>query len=285
MCSHFTLIYPKKLPPLSVRNLLKKLFIPRKWQHFLRIKRQVTINGHYRSFNRLVKGGEKINLNLNFVHDHQQAYTASGSKPDVIYEDRTVIVINKPSGQKTHPNSKETNTALNDCATYLGKSPYVVHRLDMLTSGLLLIAKSPTVVPILNRQLTTKLFQRQYRAIVDHAQFLHRTGTIDLPIGRDPDDLRKRRVTVTGRKAITHYRCLKRKGQQALLALKLETGRTHQIRVHLAAIGCPVVGDPLYNPAYHAGQVLQLTAVKLAFIKPFSFTRKIITLPTTRKKG
>src|SRR5699024_9507165 len=92
-------------------------------------------------------------INLDHVESDQQAYAPSGKMPDVIYEDDNLLIINKKKGQKTHPNLNETNTALNDCTTYLGQSPYIVHRLDMLTGGLLLIAKNPAVVPILNREL------------------------------------------------------------------------------------------------------------------------------------
>ena len=177
------------------------------------------------------------------------------------------------------PKLNETDTALNDCATYLGSSPYIVHRLDMLTGGLLLVAKNPAVVPILNRELTTKTFHREYLAKVIHADKLKKNGTIDLPIGQDPDDQRKRMVNKTGLHAVTHYELLKKYSDNtALVKLTLETGRTHQIRVHLAAIGCPIVGDPLYNPDF-AGENLALDAYEISLIKPFSFEKLHVKLP------
>lgn len=118
----------------------------------------------------------------------------------------------------------------------------------MLTGGLLLVAKNPAVVPILNRELTSKIFHRDYLALVNNADHLSNTGTINAPIGHNPLDQRKRKIDLNGLKAITHYQVLKRySNQTALVKLTLETGRTHQIRVHLASLGTPIVGDPLYN--------------------------------------
>lgn len=159
------------------------------------------------------------------------------------------MVINKPHGQKSHPNRlDETNTALNDVATYLApmeQTPYVTHRLDMLTSGLLLIGKNPVVVPLLNRQLVQKTMQRFYLARVNLLPnnkanlTLNKSNYIETPIGQDISDKRKRAIKETGLSAQTTYRVLKidAKQQTALLHLSLATGRTHQIRVHLASIG------------------------------------------------
>lgn len=279
MVYNFTLFYPKNLDPLPVNEVLRKLLIPRKWRHYLRIEQNVTINGKYRYFNELVKPGDRINIKLDQIDSMQQIYPASGRMPDVIYEDDNLLIINKKKEQKTHPNLNETDTALNDCATYLGSSPYIVHRLDMLTGGLLLVAKNPAVVPILNRELTTKTFHREYLAKVIHADKLKDTGTIDFPIGQDPDDQRKRMVRSDGLHAVTHYELLKKYSDNtALVKLTLETGRTHQIRVHLAAIGCPIIGDPLYNPNL-ADENLALDAYEISLIKPFSFEKLHAKLP------
>ena len=276
---NFTLFYPKNLDPLPFSEVLRKLLIPRNGRHYLRIEQNVTINGKYRYFNELVKPGDRIDIKLDQIDSMQQSYPASDQMPDVIYEDDNLLIINKKKGQKTHPNLNETDTALNDCATYLGSSPYIVHRLDMLTGGLLLVAKNPAVVPILNRELTTKTFHRDYLAKVINADKLKEKGTIDLPIGQDPDDQRKRMIRSDGLKAVTHYELLKTyDNNTALVKLTLETGRTHQIRVHLSAIGCPIVGDPLYNPNF-AGENLALDAYEISFVKPFSFEKLHVKLP------
>lgn len=245
---------------------------------FLRTENQILINGHYLPLNFLVKAGDKIDIYLDHVESEQQTYTASGSLPEVVYEDSDILVIDKPAGQKTHPNLNEKNTALNDCATYLGYSPFIVHRLDMLTNGLLLVAKNPVVVPILNRQLTNKTLHREYLAWVSKSNQLKQSGTISLPIGHDPNDQRKRMVRSDGQKAITHYEIVKECENKALVKLILETGRTHQIRVHLAALNAPIIGDPLYNPNYQKGEGLQLTAYQLTFMRPFKFESKTVKL-------
>ncbi|MBD5429078.1 RluA family pseudouridine synthase [Lactobacillus sp.] len=273
----FELIYPDNNSPISVDQVMRQLLIPRKWRHYLRSEKQILINGKYLPLNFLVNSGDKIQINLTHVESLQQTYQPSGHLPNIVYEDDNVLVINKPAGQKTHPNLNEKDTALNDCATYLGTSPYIVHRLDMLTSGLLLVAKNPAVVPILNRQLTTKTFHRNYFATVNNPENLHASGTISAPIGQDPNDQRKRMICSTGLKSITHYQLLKRNSKTALVKLTLETGRTHQIRVHLASIGSPILGDPLYNPNFN-GEQLHLTAYQMSFLSPFSFTRQTIQL-------
>ena len=279
MVYHFTLFYPKNLEPLPVNDVLRKLLIPRKWRHYLRIEQNITINGTYRYFNQNVLPGDKIDIILDQVDSAQQKYPASGKLPDIIYEDDNLLIINKKKGQKTHPNLNETNTALNDCATYLGQSPYIVHRLDMLTGGLLLVAKNPAVVPILNRELTSKTFHRDYLAKVDHADKLSDQGTINQPIDHDPEDQRKRMISPAGLHAVTHYQVLKRNDNNtAVVKLTLETGRTHQIRVHLASLGTPIIGDPLYNPNF-GGEDLALDAYEILLIKPFSFEKLTVKLP------
>lgn len=278
MVYNFTLFYPKNLDPLPVSEVLRKLLIPRKWRHYLRIEQNVTVNGKYRYFNEKIFPGDQIDIKLDQVDSTQQVYPASGKMPDVIYEDNNLLIINKKKGQKTHPNLNETDTALNDCATYLGTTPYIVHRLDMLTGGLLLVAKNPAVVPILNRELTTKIFHRDYLAKVIQADKLKEKSTIDFPIGKNPTDQRKRMARSDGLRAVTHYELLKKyDSNTALVKLTLETGRTHQIRVHLSAIGCPIVGDPLYNPDF-AGENLALDAYEISLIKPFSFEKLQVKL-------
>ena len=283
MSYYFTFNFPQNLKPCSVNDLLRLLLIPRKWRHYLRTERQILINGTYHYFNQMVFPDDKIELWLNHIESSQNTYPPSGQMPEVIYEDQNLLIINKPAGQKTHPNLSETNTALNDCATYLGYSPFIVHRLDMLTSGLLLVAKNPAVVPILNRQLSSKIFHREYLAVVNMTKPIADTGIINLPLGRNPLDKRKREIVADGLNAITHYQILKCfSNNTALIQLDLETGRTHQIRVHLAAIGCPIVGDPLYNPNFVNKEYLHLTAYQVSLLLPFSFKELKVNLPKAK---
>lgn len=275
---YYELTYPTLWQPKTVKQLLQDLLVPRKWRHYLRIERNVHINGTYRSFNQLVGPGDQISLLLTHVQSQQQRYPASGRLPKILYEDPDLLVIDKPAGQKTHPNLFETDTALNDCATYLQHSPFIVHRLDMLTQGCLLVAKNPAVVPILARELASKELQRFYLAEVAVNQALPAAGTIKLPIGQDPSDQRKRMVRPDGRPAVTYFKVLSRSKNQtrASLRLALATGRTHQIRVHLASQGWPIIGDPLYNRQAKPNERLKLTAEALIFRHPFSFKHQLV---------
>jgi len=270
--------HPENNEELTIRELLKKWLIPKKWQHFFRIQQDVLINGSYHSFNTIVHDNDVITLNFNFPPRTEQHYLPGDQPVDVVYEDDDIIVVNKAAGRKTHPNiMTENDSLMNDVETYLKDDhPYMVHRIDMETSGLVLIAKTPYLVPIFNRQLSSKTLHREYLAVVKLDQPISDTGEINLPIDQDPNDVRKRMVSDTGLRAITDYQVIKKNDHYALLRLNLLTGRTHQLRVHLAHCGWPIVNDPLYNPHQKDGKLL-LFAHKLTFSQPFSNNLKIIT--------
>jgi 23S rRNA pseudouridine1911/1915/1917 synthase len=201
---------------------------------------------------------------------------------NIVYEDGDLLVINKPKGMVVHPavgHPKGTlvNALLAHCSdlSSIGDKirPGIIHRLDKDTSGLLMVAKNEGAFRQLSDQLKRREVTREYRAIV-HSQPPSAKGTIDAPLGRDPRD-RKRfavRKDGKGREAVTHYELLLRVASFSLLSLRLETGRTHQIRVHLAFLGCPVAGDPLYGPKKSPyGELGQyLHARTLGFVHPTS---------------
>ena len=175
---------------------------------------------------------------------------------DIIYEDNDVIVVNKPQGMVVHPAAGHHDHTLVNALLYHtrdlasspeGFRPGIVHRIDKDTSGLLMIAKNAKARESLEHQLATKTNKRLYLAIV-HGNFGEESGTIDAPIGRNPHDRKKMGVVETGKEAITHFKVLEQFKNYSLIQCQLETGRTHQIRVHLSYIGHPVAGDPLYGP-------------------------------------
>lgn len=259
---------------LSVRELLQKWLVPKKWQHFLRVEQNILINGEYKTFNTIVNNNDNITMIFDFPpRTDSQKYLPGNGKLNIIYENDDVIVVNKPAGQKTHPNlASENDTLFNDCESYLSKKnqhPYMIHRIDQETSGLVLISKTPYLVPIFNRQLSSKTLQREYLAIVDLNQPINSSDIIDQPIGLDPLDKRKRMVREDGQNAKTKYQVLEKNSKQALIDLKLYTGRTHQLRVHLSHNGWPIVNDPLYNSNPQTGQ-LKLFAYKLTYQIPFT---------------
>jgi 23S rRNA pseudouridine1911/1915/1917 synthase len=199
---------------------------------------------------------------------------------DVIYEDGDVIVINKPRGLVVHPapghyNGTLVNALLHHCKDLSGINgvmrPGIVHRIDKDTSGLLMAAKNDVAHHSLAAQLKEHTVNRKYLAVV-HGNVTHEKGTIDAPIGRDPNDRKLYKVTEhNSKQAMTHFVVLERYGDYTLLELKLETGRTHQIRVHMKFIGHPLVGDPTYGPSRGKGATMDgqaLHAAVLGFIHP-----------------
>lgn len=234
--------------------------------------------------NQYVHPGNQVDLH--FIGDEfrtsQSHYRPSArSHLRILYENRDLVVVNKPAGQKTHPNQPlETGTLMNDVAGYLAgtsNAAYMVHRIDQATSGALIVAKNPVVVPILDRLIADGRIHRQYLAVVE-GTLTSLTGQFTWPIGRDPMDRRKRLVNgVNAKPAVTNYRVLATANHQSLVRLDLQTGRTHQIRVHLAYSGHPIVGDPLYNQ--HSAPYLLLHGVRQQLVLPFSGNLKQIYAP------
>ena len=174
---------------------------------------------------------------------------------DIVYEDEFLAVINKPQGMVVHPaGGNMSGTLVNALLYHFGDNlsaingvirPGIVHRIDKDTSGLLVVAKTNEAHLSLSQQLKEKKANRRYLAIV-HGN-LREGGTVDKPIGRHPKDRKKMAVVMGGRNAVTHYSVLENFRDSSLLECVLETGRTHQIRVHMASIGHSIVGDPLYG--------------------------------------
>ncbi|CDR75653.1 RluA family pseudouridine synthase [Lactobacillus delbrueckii] len=175
---------------------------------------------------------------------------------DIVYEDKDVIVVNKPQGMVVHPAAGHPSHTLVNALLYHtrdladspeGFRPGIVHRIDKDTSGLLMVAKNAAARESLEKQLAAKSNKRQYLAIV-HGNFAEEEGTIDAPIGRNPEDRKQMAVVEKGKSAVTHFKVLEQYQGYSLVECQLETGRTHQIRVHMAYIGHPLAGDPLYGP-------------------------------------
>lgn len=174
---------------------------------------------------------------------------------DIVYEDDDVIVVNKPQGMVVHPAPGHPDHTLVNALLYHSPlstingefRPGIVHRIDKDTSGLLMVAKNDMAHRSLAAQLKAKTNEREYVALV-HGVIKEDRGTIDAPLGRSPKDRKKQAVVADGRHAVTHFKVLKRYQHYTLVSCRLETGRTHQIRVHMKYIGHPLAGDPFYGP-------------------------------------
>ena len=218
----------------------------------------VTVNGIAVAKKYLIKEGDAISYTL--PEPLEYSVEAEDIPLSVVYEDGDIIVVNKPSGLVVHPapgnySGTLVNALLFHCKDSLSgvggvMRPGIVHRIDKDTSGLLVVAKNDFSHRALSEELSYHGIVREYHALVKGG-FKNDTGTVDLPIGRHPEDRKKMAVlTAPGahaREAITHYTVLERFGAVSHLALPLQTGRTHQIRVHMAHIGHALLGDPVYG--------------------------------------
>lgn len=196
---------------------------------------------------------------------------------DIVYEDSDVIVVNKPQGMVVHPSAGHPDHTLVNGLLYHtrnladspeGFRPGIVHRIDKDTSGLLMIAKNDKARESLEKQLAEKINKREYLAIV-HGNFEVKNGVINAPIGRNPNNRKQMAVNSKGKAAVTHFTVLEQFKNYSLVKCVLETGRTHQIRVHMKYIGHPLAGDPLYGPKKTlSGHGQFLHAKTLGFYQP-----------------
>ena len=216
----------------------------------------VLVNGKTQSKNYVLKVGDRLTVN---TPEPKRVETEPEDIPlDIRYEDEDLLVVNKPKGMVVHPAAgHESGTLVNALLFHCGDSlsgingelrPGIVHRIDKDTSGLLVVAKNDFAHNSLARQIKAHTFTREYEAVV-YGNVKQDSGTIDAPIGRHPTHRKKQAVTEKhSRHAVTHYEVLERYEGFTHVRLTLETGRTHQIRVHMAHIGHPVAGDAVYGP-------------------------------------
>ena len=215
---------------------------------------QILVNGQAKKAKYTVKEGDVISYEL--PEPEVVEYVAEDIPLEIVYQDEDVAVINKPQGMVVHPSAGHTSGTLVNALMYHIKDlsgingvlrPGIVHRIDKDTSGLLMIAKNDQAHVALAAELKDKKSLRKYWAIV-HGNLPNDRGVIEAPIGRSEKDRKKQAVTAKGKPALTRFQVLERFGDYSLVELQLETGRTHQIRVHMAYIGHPVAGDEVYGP-------------------------------------
>ena len=228
----------------------------------------VTVNGKSVKVNYKVKENDEITVTI--PDPEELDIQAEDMNLEIYYEDADVLVVNKPRGMVVHPAPGHTsgtlvNGLMHHCTDLSGINgvmrPGIVHRIDKDTSGLLMVAKNDMAHESLVNQIVAKTVTRRYKAIV-HGVIPHDKGTIDAPIARDKKERQSMTVDENGKHAVTHFQVLDRFKDFTLVECRLETGRTHQIRVHMKYIGYPLAGDPKYGPkktldmngqALHAG--------------------------------
>lgn len=216
-------------------------------------------SGNVCVFNKVKKSNYKLKLkdeiNIEIPESEELNVNPENIPLDILYEDKDVIVVNKPQGMVVHPapgnyNGTLVNALLYHCKDLSGINgvlrPGIVHRIDKDTSGVLVVAKNDLAHNSLAAQLKEHSMNRIYNALVE-GRIREDSGTIDKPLARDPKERIKIAVVRDGRRAVTHYKVIERYNSNTFIECKLETGRTHQIRVHMAYLGHPLVGDPVYG--------------------------------------
>lgn len=236
----------------------------------------VLVDGRSVSKNYKLKNGDEITV---VIPEPEELKVEPQDIPiEIVYEDDSLLVVNKPKGMVVHPASGNpdgtlVNALLFHCKGRLSSingviRPGIVHRIDKFTSGLLMVAKTDKAHNSLAEQIKSHSFTREYNAICV-GRFAEKTGTINEPIGRSKLDRKKMCVTYQNSKeAVTHYEVMEEFGQYSLVRFRLETGRTHQIRVHSAFAGHPVLGDDVYGKPFKGLEGQCLHAKKLGFVHP-----------------
>ncbi len=248
----------------------------------------VTVNGHIVPPKYKLIGGETIQAAIQ-QDESQLAFTPEAMTLDIIYEDDSVLVLNKPAGLVVHPAAGNwQGTLLNGLLAYcpaLAQVPRagIVHRLDKDTSGLMVVAKTVPAQTHLVRQLQARTVKRTYRAVADG--IVPYDGKIETLIGRDPHNrTRMAVVPFGGKEAITHVKVLERYADFSYIECQLETGRTHQIRVHMKAAGHPLAGDPLYGNPRHPATTEAKAAIKAMARQALHAYRLSFIHPQTQEK-
>lgn len=260
---------------INLKELLKSHFqISDRLLAKLKNAQKIFINGEKVSVRASLKTGDLVEVNLDFLENNSNIVPTK-MELDILFEDETMLIINKPAGVPVHPSMDHFEDSLSNGIRFyfdeigLKRKIRPVNRLDKDTSGIVIFAKNEYVQEYLVRQMKANKFVKEYIAVCS-GSFDFKVGTIDAPIARKEDSIIERCVSEAGDKAVTHYEVLKNVNNYSVVKCILETGRTHQIRVHLAHIGHPLLGDTLYGTSSPLISRQALHAYKVKFIHPIS---------------
>jgi len=262
--------------------LFSKLLLSRSLVIRLKQQSKIKVNGYTARTNYRINAGDFITVDMDFTEENK--IVPEPVPIEIVYEDEDFLVVNKPAGMSTHPSRQGGAGTLANAVTYywqgLGRNTLFrpINRLDRDTSGLVLIGNSQFAHQGMFNRKKSRSIKRQYAALVEGA-VAEDSDRIDQSIARLDDKRRKRIVHPDGQPAVTHYQVLERYPEHTLLSLELETGRTHQIRVHLSFLGHPVCGDLLYGCASPLIDRQALHAGRMCFIHPRSGREVILEVP------
>lgn len=261
---------------MTIKDFLKEKGYSR--QNIVELKKMqesILVNGRWEYVNYRLKEGELLRIHIKEGASSEKIVPVNLPFP-ILYEDEDIIVINKPSDMPTHPSlNNYENTLANAAAFYFSQKQETfcfrcINRLDRDTTGLTILAKHMVSCSMLQEDMLERKIKREYLAIVDGV-VTEDEGVIDAPIGRKEGSTIERMIDYEhGEHAVTHFKVLERKADVTLISLQLETGRTHQIRVHMASIGHPLIGDFLYHPGDERMKRQALHAWHLTFTHPIT---------------
>jgi len=268
------LIY-KAQKEISINEILNNEFnISTRLKNKLIKNKLIFVNSKFIDTRSIVQTGDIITIDLSFPEDNSNIIPRQMDL-DIVYEDKHLLAINKPAGLAVHPSILHFEDSLANGVKYyfdtinLKKKIRAINRIDLNTSGLVLFAKNQYIQECLIKQMNTNVFKKTYLAIVS-GHFKKKIGTINAPISRKENSIIERCISPNGQSAITHYEVMQEFNNYSLVKCILETGRTHQIRVHMAHIGHPLLGDNLYNPGENLILINRqaLHSYKMEFIHP-----------------
>lgn len=266
--------------PISIYEFFSEFHLSKKTIHLLKQNKDYTVNKRFVSSSTILIKGDHFTVKA-FQQDDGM-YPPVYEPLDIIYEDEFILVVNKPAFMNVFPDDQsKTDSLANIVSGYYQQSGYdipvrYIHRLDYETSGLVLFCKCAFIQPLLDYQLSIKEIKRHYFAIVEGTFMNHKVYSIRKPIGHDRHHNQKMIVTARGKDACTYYQCISTNKQISLIDCSLETGRKHQIRVHMAYIGHPLVGDKLYGKESDMINRQALHAYQLDFIHPITKEKTIL---------
>lgn len=263
--------------------LTKNLSLSARLKNKLIKNKYVLLNGIFVDTRATACIGDVLTIDLSYAEDNSNIVPTKMDL-NIVYEDNYILAINKPSGMAVHPSILHFDDSLANGVKYyfdkinLQKKIRAVNRIDLNTSGLVLFAKNEYIQESLIKQMNTSDFQKTYLAVVE-GNFDKTCGTINAPIARKENSIIEREINKNGQNAITHYEVLKSFDNYSLVKCMLETGRTHQIRVHMAHIGHPLLGDTLYGSNQTLINRQALHSYKMDFIHPISKNILVLEAP------
>ena len=276
----------------NINQILKQEFhISARLLHKLIVEKHVLLNGSITDTRASVTNNDIIHVNLNF-EEKSENIVARQMPLEIIFEDDSFLILNKPAGIAVHPSILHYEDSLSNGVKFyfdsigLKRKIRPVNRLDLNTSGLIIFAKNEYVQECLIQQMQCGTFKKEYIAIVS-GHFDKSSGTINLPIARKENSIIERCVSPDGQEAITDYCVLEEHDDYSIIKCSLKTGRTHQIRVHMATVGHPLLGDSLYSEPSDIISRQALHSYKICFVHPISHKSLEFTceLPEDMKKG